>query len=45
VTRRGAIALHSRDLQGYWTKIHRVQFRRMTLRGVRDIDPRTGLAR
>jgi len=45
VTRRGAIALHSRDLEGYWTKIHRIHFRIMILRGHRDIDPRTGLAR
>lgn len=45
VMRRGAIALQSRDLEGYWTKIHSIHFRLMTLRGVRDIDPRTGLAR
>jgi len=37
--------LHSRDLEGYWTKIHRIHFRIMILRGHRDIDPRTGLAR
>ncbi|HEV8382504.1 MAG TPA: hypothetical protein VGQ29_13015 [Gemmatimonadales bacterium] len=42
VTRRGAIALQSRALEGYWTKIHRIHFRRMILRGVRDINPRTG---
>ena len=45
VTRRGAIALRSRDLEGYWTKIERIHFRIMVLRGLRDIDPRTGLAR
>ncbi len=45
VTRRGAIALESRALEGYWTKIQRIHFRIMVLRGVRDIDPRTGLAR
>jgi len=45
VTRGGAIALHSRDLEGYWTKIHSIHFRRMVLRGVREINPRTGLAR
>jgi len=45
VTRRGALALHSRDLEGYWTKIHSIHFRRMILRGVREINPRTGLAR
>jgi hypothetical protein len=42
VTRSAAIRLESRALEGYWTKIHRIQFRRMVLRGVRDIDPRTG---
>lgn len=42
VTRAGAIALESRDLEGYWTKIHRIHFRRMILKGVREIDPRTG---
>ena len=42
VTRAGAIALESRSLEGYWTLIHRILFRRMILRGVRDIDPRTG---
>lgn len=45
VTRRGAIALQSRHLQEYWTKIQRIHFRLMILRGVREIDPRTGLAR
>jgi hypothetical protein len=45
VTRRGAIALQSRHLEGYWTKIQRIHFRLMILRGVREIDPRTGLAR
>jgi len=45
VTRRGAIALESRALEGYWTKIHRIHFRLMVLRGVRDIDPRTGTSR
>ena len=45
VTRRGALALQSRDLEAYWTKIHRIHFRLMVLRGVRDINPRTGTAR
>ena len=45
VTRRGALALESRALEGYWTKIHRIHFRLMVLRGVRDINPRTGTAR
>jgi hypothetical protein len=43
VTRAAAIALESRALEGYWTTIHRIQFRRMTLKGVREIDPRTGV--
>jgi len=42
VTRSRAIALDSRALEGYWTKIHTIHFRRMILRGVREIDPRTG---
>ena len=45
VTRSRAIALDSRTLENYWTKIHRIHFRRMVLRGVRDIDPRTGTTR
>jgi hypothetical protein len=42
VTRSAAIALDAGALEGYWTKIHRIHFRRMILKGVRDIDPRTG---
>src|SRR5213596_3269855 len=45
VTRRATIALESRALEGYWTKIQRIHFRMMVLRGVREIDPRTGLAK
>ena len=45
VTRSLAIALDSRALEGYWTKIHTIHFRRMILRGVREIDPRTGTTR
>lgn len=45
VTRSRAIALDSRALEGYWTKIYRIHFRRMVLRGVREIDPRTGTRR
>lgn len=44
VTRRGAIALQSRDLEGYWTKIQRIHFRTVILRGIKRIDPRTGLS-
>lgn len=42
VTRAAAIALDTRALEGYWSKIHRIHFRRMVLKGVREIDPRTG---
>lgn len=42
VTRKGAIALQSGDLDGYWKLIERIHFRMMVLRGVRRIDPRTG---
>jgi len=42
VTRPAALALDARALEGYWTTIHRIHFRRMILKGVRDIDPRTG---
>jgi hypothetical protein len=42
VTRAAAIQLDARALEGYWTTIQRIQFRRMVLKGVRDIDPRTG---
>jgi hypothetical protein len=42
VTRQGAVALKSRDLESYWTVIERIHFRMMILRGVRTIDPRTG---
>ncbi len=42
VTRHGAIALESRALEGYWTRIQRIHFRLTVLRGVRRIDPRTG---
>jgi hypothetical protein len=45
VTRRGAIQLQSRDLEGYWTKIQRIHFRTVVLRGVKHIDPRTGLSK
>jgi hypothetical protein len=44
VTRRGAIALESRALEGYWTTIQRIHFRMVVLRGVKNIDPRTGLS-
>jgi hypothetical protein len=42
VTRRAAVALESRALEVYWTKIQRIHFRTVVLRGVKNIDPRTG---
>lgn len=42
VTRAAAIALEPETLDRYWATIHRILFRRMVLRGVREIDPRTG---
>ena len=45
VTRAQATALDIEALQRYWSLIRRIEFRRMILKGIRDIDPRTGLAR
>jgi len=42
VTRAAALALDRTVLDGYWNHIHRILFRKVMLRGVRDIDPRTG---
>ena len=42
VSRGAALALDAAVLDAYWTHIHRILFRKMILRGVRDIDPRTG---
>ena len=42
VTRAAALVLDEPALASYWQKIHRILFRRMILRGVRKIDPRTG---
>jgi hypothetical protein len=42
VTRAAAVALEPETLDRYWATIHRILFRRMVLRGVREIDPRTG---
>ena len=43
VTRAAALVLDEPALASYWQKIHRILFRRMILRGVRKIDPRTGM--
>lgn len=45
VTRAGAVALDPQTLDRYWTLIKRIHFRIETLRGVRDVDARTGRAR
>jgi hypothetical protein len=45
VTRGAAVTADSAALGRYWSHIRRIQFRRVTLQGIRDIDPRTGLAR
>jgi hypothetical protein len=42
VTRDAAVALEAAALNAYWTHIHRILFRKVMLRGVREIDPRTG---
>jgi hypothetical protein len=42
VTRAAALALDPDALDRYWGAIRRILFRQIILRGVRDIDPRTG---
>lgn len=45
VTRESAVVGDTTALERYWSLIRRIEFRRVILRGIRDIDPRTGLAR
>ena len=45
VTRQAALALDGPTLERYWSTIRRIAWRREILRGVRDVDPRTGLSR
>jgi hypothetical protein len=45
VSRAQAIVLDPAALQRYWSFIRRIEFRRVILKGIREIDPRTGLAR
>ena len=45
VTRDGVLRLEQRQLDAYWTAIRRIAWRRIILQGIRDLDPRTGLAR
>jgi hypothetical protein len=45
VTRESAVMGDTTTLERYWSLIRRIEFRRVILRGIRDIDPSTGLAR
>jgi hypothetical protein len=45
VTRERAVALQAETLERYWDKIRRIHFRRVVLRGIRDLDARTGVAK
>jgi FecR protein len=45
VSRDSALRLDAATLDRYWQKIRRIAWRRVILRGVREIDPRTGLTR
>ena len=45
VTHDGVLRLEQRQLDAYWNAIRRIAWRRIILQGMRDIDPRTGLAR
>jgi hypothetical protein len=45
VTRAGALALDQKTLETYWGRIERIHFRIVVLRGLREIDARTGKAR
>jgi hypothetical protein len=45
VRRDPALGLDAETLQRYWERIRRIAWRREILRGVRDIDPGTGLTR
>src|SRR2546428_543022 len=45
VTRHGVLRPEQRQLDAYWNAIRRIAWRRIILQGVRDLDPRTGLAR
>src|SRR5438876_5638107 len=45
VTSEGALRLDRTTLDTYWNTIRRIAWRRIILRGVRDIDPRTGVSR
>lgn len=44
VTREAALRLDAATLERYWQRIRRIAWRREILKGVREIDPRTGLS-
>jgi len=43
ITREAALRLDAVTLERYWQRIRRIAWRREILKGVREIDPRTGL--
>ena len=45
VTRESALRLEAATLETYWNAIRRIAWRRVILKGIREIDPRTGTAR
>ncbi|PYO16737.1 MAG: hypothetical protein DMD31_01965 [Gemmatimonadetes bacterium] len=45
VAREDVLRLDPAALQTYWNTIRRIAWRKTILRGIRDIDPRTGTAR
>ena len=45
VTRAGALALDRETLDRYWSRIERIHFRIVLLKGIREVDARTGTAR
>ena len=45
VTRQGTLQLDRAPLETYWNTLRRIAWRRTILKGIRDIDPRTGMAR
>jgi len=42
VTRAGALALDQKTLDRYWSRIERIHFRIVLLKGIREVDARTG---
>ena len=45
VSRQAVLALEEQALASYWNKIRRIAWRKALLEGIRQIDPRTGLAK